>query len=203
MDYTIFLTGTPIMSRPDDIFGVVQLADPKFFGSWKKFESEHIFKEFNGSYSRLIGYKGLNDLRDKVQSILTRRTEYEVTLELPETIYHRVNCEQDPIQKEVIKAIKDKKTQLLATIESVRGIKEPLPSDVEKKEKAEALVKGLAMAEQANANDPRLFLSSRSRFMKQEFGTLVPKDYQNSNKIQTLLELVDEIIDAASVVNAV
>jgi len=34
---TVFLTGTPIMSKPEDIFGIVQMVAPKYFGKWTDF----------------------------------------------------------------------------------------------------------------------------------------------------------------------
>ena len=46
------------------------------------------------------------------------------------------------------------------------------------------------------ANDPRLFLRSRSYVMRHEFGSLVPASYKRSAKMEALIELAEEILDA-------
>ena len=48
---TVLLTGTPIMSKPDDIYGIVNLADPDFFGKYREFEKRYLVIDY-GVYGR-------------------------------------------------------------------------------------------------------------------------------------------------------
>lgn len=195
-DYVIFLTGTPIMSRPDDLYGIIQLADNQFFPKWKEFEQHYIFKEFNGSYNRIIGYRHLDELREKVQSILIQRTEHEVSIDLPETVYHQVDCEWDSTQQRLKDALDKKKLQIGAQIQKLNDLKELTPFQEEQKARLEASVKGLISAFQMLANDPRLFRYSRSASFRNDYGKLIPESYEGSSKTQQTLDIITEIIEA-------
>ena len=195
-DYTVFLTGTPIMSKPEDIFGVIQIADPKYFGKWKDFEKKFIKQDFTGRFVRVVGYKRLDELRAMVQDIVIRRTEFEVTLELPKTVMNTIECDIDKTQVAIDDAIKSYRFNLLEKIKEIEAKTARTPEDLQKKEKAEAMIKGLLAADQANANDPRLFWESRSMVLKKQFGELVPASYKGSAKLEALVDLVESILDS-------
>ena len=84
----IFLTGTPIMSKPEDIFGIVQIANPKYFNSWREFSKRYLVIDVNGRFgSCVVGAKHLDELREKVQNIVIRRTEwYKIVMKLKNII---------------------------------------------------------------------------------------------------------------------
>ena len=195
-DYVLFLTGTPIMSRPDDLYGIIQLARSDFFPKWKEFEKHYIFKEFNGSYHRVIGYRHLDELRNLVQSILIQRTEFEVSIDLPETVYHQVDCEWDSVQERLKNALDKRKQQLGAQLQKLSDSNELLPFQEEQKARLEASIKGLISAYQMIANDPRLFHYSRSQAFRNDFGGLVPESYEGSSKTQQTLDVISEIVEA-------
>jgi SNF2 family DNA or RNA helicase len=195
-DYIVFLTGTPIMSKPEDIFGVIQIADDKYFGKWTDFQKKHIRIENNGRYQKTIGYKELDDLRAKVQDIVIRRTEFEVTLELPETIMDKIECDIDNTQVKIKEAIQEYKGKLAGTVDTIRNKVSRTPQMQQQLEAAEGMLKGLIAADQALANDPRLFHTSKSKAMREQFGILIPQSYTRSNKMDALIELVQTILDA-------
>ena len=197
--YIIFLTGTPIMSRPDDIFGVVQIANELYFGKWSAFKKRHIKEEFSGHYVNVVGYKELDVLRDKVQDILIRRTEYEVAISLPSTVMHRVDCEMDATQRKISDHIKKKQDAFRSEIDQICKASKGQALTKEqqlKLDQIEAQLKGLIAADQAVANDPRMFLRSRSYLMRNEFGSLVPATYKRSSKMEALIELAEDILDS-------
>lgn len=194
--YIVFLTGTPVMSRPDDIFGIVQIADTKYFGKWTPFKKKHIFEERKGRFVRTIGYKALDELRAKVQDILIRRTEHEVSIEMPEMVFRRLDCELDMVQQVISEKIREKRIMMMSDLDALEKLTNPTPEQRGKAEMLDGMLKGLIAAEQANANDPRLFTISASKAMKKDFGGLVPPSYTGSHKTQALCDLVDEIIEA-------
>lgn len=197
--YIIFLTGTPIMSRPDDIFGVVQIANELYFGKWNTFKKNHIKEEFTGHFVNVVGYKNLDVLREKVQEILIRRTEYEVAISLPSTVMHRVDCDLDATQKKLLEAVRRKQDTYRLEMDQIskEAKGQALTKEQQLKlDKLDAQLKGLIAADQAVANDPRLFLRSRSYVMRHEFGSLVPASYKRSAKMEALIELAEEILDA-------
>lgn len=194
--YTIFLTGTPVMSRPDDVFGIVQIADPKYFGKWKEFEKKHIFREYDGRFIKDIGYLELDDLREQVQDIIIRRTEYEVSIELPSTVVKVIDCQKDKVQAEIETAISSKRRELIDKRDELMAKDKKTDIDKQKIEQYEGMIKGLIAADQACANDPSLFRLTRSKMMQKDFGSLVPDSYDISSKTQTLCDLVETILDA-------
>lgn len=193
--YVAFLTGTPIMSKPDDIFGVVQIADKDYFGKWSAFKKKHIREEFNGRFANTVGYKKLDELRDQVQNVVIRRTEHEVTLQLPETIQNRINVDLDKTQATLIEQIKADRTEYLDELELLEKKQRPTDKEQERMLTLDGMSKGLSAALQAVADDPRLINLSKSKMMKMKYSPLVPKSYKTSNKTEATVELVEEILN--------
>ena len=194
---TVFLTGTPIMSRPEDIFGIVQMVNPKYFGMWSQFKKEFIVTDLNGKFGvRDVGAKNLDKLRELVQNMVIRRTEYEVSIQLPKTIIKKQECDMDKVQEAILMEI-SKKTEELAT--QMDAIKNNTLMDeherVTKMGQIEGQSKGLIAARQAASTDPRLFLSSPSKMMRETYGKMVPPTYKMSEKTETILDLVKDIMD--------
>ena len=66
----------------------------------------------------------------------------------------------------------------------------------DKANQLEGKSKGLIAARQAASTDPRLFLMSNSKMMKEVFGSMIPKTYKRSQKSESILELLEDIIDS-------
>lgn len=196
---TIFLTGTPIMSKPEDIYGIIQMVDRNYFGDWKRFSDRYLTIDYYSIYGeRVVGAKNLDELRNKVQDIVIRRTEYEVSIQLPKTMIKTIECDMDKTQEEILNRIRDIQTELVGTIDEIKSEAKTrgkmFPEESEKIQKLEARSKGLIAARQAASTDPRLFPLSKSNLMKKEFGSLVPKSYKMSNKTEAILDLVEDIL---------
>ena len=193
---TIFLTGTPIMSRPEDIFGIIQMVDTNYFGQWTKFKNHYLTVDFNGRFGpRVVGAKHLDELRDKVQDIVIRRTEYEVSIQLPKTIMINKDCQMDSTQEKILMNIAEKTEDIANQIETIKNSN--IPEDVKQQKllQLDGQSKGLIAARQAASTDPRLFLTSTSKMMRETFGKIVPSSYKMSDKTESILDIVQDIID--------
>jgi SNF2 family DNA or RNA helicase len=192
---TIFLTGTPIMSKPEDIFGIIQMVKPDYFGKWSAFSKQFLTFDLNGRFgARIVGAKNLETLRSLVQNIVIRRTEYEVSIQLPSTIVNKINCAMDSTQEALLMEIQKTQDDIANSLDKLR-VNNKIPDiNKEKAEQLEARSKGLIAARQAASTDPRLFLRSTSKMMRDTFGQLVPSSYKMSNKIEAILDIVEDIL---------
>lgn len=194
---TIFLTGTPIMSKPEDIFGIIQMVEPNYFGQWTTFSKEFLTIDLYSKYGpRVVGARNLDKLRKMVQDIVIRRTEYEVSIQLPKTIISKIECTMDDVQQDMLRRINAVSDDIVNTIDELKSNKFISEDDKEKITKLEARSKGLIAARQAATTDPRLFLRSFSKMMKQEFGSHVPKNYKGSNKVESIIDVVEDIMSS-------
>lgn len=196
---TVFLTGTPIMSKPEDIFGIVQMVAPEYFGRWIGFCKEFIVKDINGRFGeRIVGAKNLDKLRNMVQDIVIRRTEYEVSIQLPKTIMTKVDCTMDITQEKLLLEIQKMQDSISLQVDVIKTDKALDQHEKDNKiAELEAKSKGLIAARQAASTDPRLFHRSNSKMMRDNFGKLVPASYKMSSKTEAILDLVEDIIDGS------
>jgi SNF2 family DNA or RNA helicase len=189
---TVYLTATPIKSKPDDLFGIVQISNPDIFGSWKKFSSEYIEYEKARFGVELIGYNNLDKLRKLSQQFIIRRTEHEVEMELPKVIPKVYKVNMDKTQIELTNKIKQDVSIAFQKYNNYRKQKDKDPNKV--KQLYGALF-GKRSSLQAVANDPRLLNLSKSKMIKNSYGTMVPQKYKSSGKTNLALDLIKEVID--------
>lgn len=194
---TIFLTGTPIMSRPEDIYGIIQMVDSKYFGVWSQFKKKFIVTDVDGKFGvRNVGARNLDRLRDLVQNVVIRRTEHEVSIQLPKTIINKQECEMDKTQEKILVEISKRTEELAAQMDVLKSDNSLDEKErAAKREKLEGQSKALIAARQAASTDPRLFLRSASMAMRKAYGSLVPSTYKMSEKIENILDLVKDIMD--------
>ena len=78
--FALLLSGTPLENRLDDLFSVVEFVDDRRLGPSFRFFNAHRVVDGKG---KLLGYKNLHELREKLSSVLLRRTRGEVMKQLP------------------------------------------------------------------------------------------------------------------------
>jgi len=78
--FALVLSGTPLENRLDDLFSVVEFVDDRRLGPSFRFFNTHRIVDEKG---KLLGYKKLDKLREKLAPILLRRTRGEVMKQLP------------------------------------------------------------------------------------------------------------------------
>ncbi len=110
--FALVLSGTPLENRLDDLFSIVEFVDDRRLGpSFRFFNHYRVVNE----KGKLLGYKNLDRLREKLKPILLRRTRGTVMKELPprtdEVVRIAPSQEQFDIntaQKRVISSILNK-----------------------------------------------------------------------------------------------
>lgn len=81
--YSVILSGTPFENKLEELYSVMEFVDQFCLGPYYKFKDKYIITDENG---KMLGYKNLNSIGDKLSDILIRRRKKEVALQLPERI---------------------------------------------------------------------------------------------------------------------
>ena len=78
--YAFVLTGTPLENRIDELYSIVQFLDPDLLGPLFRFNREFYQLDDRG---RPTGYRNLDELAERVSSVMLRRRKEEVESQLP------------------------------------------------------------------------------------------------------------------------
>lgn len=78
--YAVILSGTPLENRLEELFSVAELADQFCLGPYYLFRDHYIITDDKGA---TIGYKNLNEIKQRLKDILIRRTKKQVRLQMP------------------------------------------------------------------------------------------------------------------------
>ncbi len=93
--FCLVLTGTPLENKLEELYSIVQFVDDRQLGPAFQFLHDHRVLDDNG---KLLGYRNLERVREKLQPILLRRTRQEVLGQLPArtdiTVYVEMTDEQ-------------------------------------------------------------------------------------------------------------
>ena len=195
---TILLTGTPIMSRPDDIWGIIHMVSPDYFGPYSEFKEKYIVTEFGIYGEQIIGAKNLDELQQMIQKFLIMRTAEEVALDLPKRrTPKRFLCDMDPTQakmQDYIERMKTKQDQKKEELLNRYGASERTMAEIERMNE---MSKQYIASLQFIADDPAIF-----RYLDPERGVnktlqkMVPKSYTMSAKTEACIDIISEIVDA-------
>jgi superfamily II DNA or RNA helicase len=78
--FALVLSGTPLENRLEELFSVVEFIDDRRLGPAFRFYNRYRVVNEKG---KLLGYKNLDELREKLRPVLLRRTRKMVMEELP------------------------------------------------------------------------------------------------------------------------
>lgn len=78
--YAVILSGTPLENKLEELYSVVELVDQFLLGPYYLFRDRYIVKDDKGA---TIGYRNLNELGERLKSVLIRRRKRDVRLQLP------------------------------------------------------------------------------------------------------------------------
>lgn len=197
---TVFLTGTPIMSRPGDIFGIISMSDPYYFNryvsadeQWDAFKSRYIVTNYSYGHENVIGAKHLDELRDFCQQVTIRRTINEVAISMPDVVEKLMTIQPDELQKAMQKLCLTDEQDSKETYDSYEGRNDDYSS--EQKFKLQNYMKGLTAIKQVMADDPSIMRLSKSSMVK-KYAKEVPSKYSQSPKTEAILDTVSEILDS-------
>src|SRR5436853_4365513 len=115
--FALVLSGTPLENRLDELYSVVQFIDDRRLGPGFRFFNTFRIVDEKG---KVLGYKNLDQLRERLKPILLRRTRDSVKLELPERTDEIVRIAPTDEQK----ALHDAHMQTVAQIVSKKLLTE-------------------------------------------------------------------------------
>ena len=95
--HTLVITGTPIENKLIDIFSIVSILDPHFFGPLWEFSYQHCLFDPE-KQNKINGYYDLQKLNKKLGQILIRREKRNVLDQLPNVQQINVPVELSPMQ---------------------------------------------------------------------------------------------------------
>lgn len=78
--YTVLLSGTPLENKLEELYSIVELADQFALAPYYKFRNNHIIIGENG---KVVGYRNLNTIKERLSHIMIRRRKSDVHLQLP------------------------------------------------------------------------------------------------------------------------
>jgi SNF2 family DNA or RNA helicase len=95
------LTGTPIMSSPDELWSILRWLRPKEYTGFWPFHYSYV-DEYPGAYKPIVvGVKNADQLRFELADKLVRRTKKDVLPDLPDKVIQRVPVPLHPAQRKL------------------------------------------------------------------------------------------------------
>ena len=128
----LFLTGTPIVNRPVEMFPVLRSIDPERFGWWTRFTERYCNAHWNGYAMDVNGASNLDELQDILRATcMVRRLKADVLKELPakrrQVIEFPPNGAVKAIRAEqtILRAQREQREQLEAAVELAKASDDP------------------------------------------------------------------------------
>jgi superfamily II DNA or RNA helicase len=84
-NHSLVLTGTPLENKLEDVYSIVQFLNPQLLAPLWKFAADH-FMLSRDKKGRILGYRNLDFLKEKLKPIVIRRRKEEVLKDLPDEI---------------------------------------------------------------------------------------------------------------------
>jgi SNF2 family DNA or RNA helicase len=190
--FVFVLTGTPVENRLDDLYSLLQIIDADVLGPLWKFNLE--FHRQNES-GKVVGYKNLSALREKIAPVVLRRRKEEILTQLPALTEQTRYTALTVAQRELEEGYRQQAAQLMAKA-ARRGLT---------KKEQEVLMMVLLKARQA-CNAAELCDRKRSGSPKlDEFEALISEiASQGASKVLVfsewveMLKLAGQRLDSAS-----
>jgi len=92
----VFLTGTPIVNRPIEMWPILHYLDPDYWKSYSYYTGRYCGAHHNGWGWDVSGATNLNELQEKLRStVMIRRLKKDVLKELPNKIRQIIEIEDE------------------------------------------------------------------------------------------------------------
>ena len=88
----LVLTGTPLENKLEDVYSIVQFLDPHLLGPFWIFTAEH-FMLSKDKKGKILGYRNLELLAQKLKPLVIRRKKEEVLKDLPQELVNNYYLE--------------------------------------------------------------------------------------------------------------
>lgn len=187
--YTYGATATPIQKNPIDIYSIFRFLRPELFPKLNEFKSYYV--KYN-SYGFPTGSRNEKKLHSIIRPYMVIKTPEEVAQELPELYVipqkFTMTPEQEEMTSQILDEIKDLKDKEEKIVEKVGSAEQArmLPSVQE----LDARIMACQTFAQELVDSEELLKVSESKMAKRYITG------SNSNKLATMLDIMDSIIDA-------
>ena len=96
--YVFVLTGTPLENRIEDLYSLLQVIDARVLGPlWRCLLDFHVIDE----RGKVMGYRNLSELRQRISSVMLRRNRSLVSDQLPERTEVTLDVPMTDVQQEI------------------------------------------------------------------------------------------------------
>lgn len=79
-EYAVILSGTPLENKLEELYSIMQFVDQFCLGPYYQFIDQTVVKSDTG---KVVGYKNLNAIGERMKNVLIRRRKKDVALQLP------------------------------------------------------------------------------------------------------------------------
>lgn len=79
-EYAVILSGTPLENKLEELYSIMQFVDQFCLGPYYQFVDQTVVKSDTG---KVISYKNLNAIGERMKNVLIRRRKKDVALQLP------------------------------------------------------------------------------------------------------------------------
>lgn len=196
-EYRFALTGTPMQNKPEEIYALMSWLEPEVLGKVTAFRKRHIVtgEKFGRRFIDL-GYKHLDEIREKISPRLLRRMKTEVAPDLPEMVFVTSRSEMTKPQRELYETIEEDFKLLQKEIQEFHETLSDAESRKGTKHEKEDAVLGYMYMMQAVSDHP-LLLSQGDSGMAKKYLPLVRK-CTTSPKLEELMELLSTALERGS-----
>lgn len=196
-EYRFVLTGTPMTNKPEEIFALMKWVDGDIFGGVTKFNQRHIVKgEKFGRRFIDLGYKNLDDIREKISPVLMRRLKKEVAPDLPDIVKVTARCDMTKPQRTLYEAVVEDFMVLQEEIKEFHANLSESDARENKRFEKEDAVLGYLYMLQAISNHPLLLTQGESKLAK-KYLPLVRK-CPTSPKLELLMDELAPVLESGS-----
>jgi len=98
--HAMVLTGTPLENKLEDVYSIVQFLDPHLLSPLWKFAADHYLLSRNKN-GKILGYRNLGGLKEKLKPLVIRRKKEEVLDDLPDVVSNNYYLDLTTEQAEI------------------------------------------------------------------------------------------------------
>lgn len=183
-------TATPIQKNPLDAYSIAKFVSPGTFKTKSGFSAKYTKQD---SFGNVIGSKNEKELNEKLSEFMIVKTKEEVSSQLPKLVVITRYCKLTPKQEERTQEMLDEIAELKEQEKNIfikHGNNSLPPSVNEELLKIQANILARQTFASEMADTEELLLESDSNLAKAYVTN------SKSDKIETLLDLLDEIIES-------
>jgi ERCC4-related helicase len=99
-EHSLVITGTPLENRLEDLYSIVQFSEPHLLTPLWAFAAHHLDLS-SSRKNKVLGYRNLNAVHEKISPLLLRRKKADVIENLPEKIENNYYIDLSREQEEI------------------------------------------------------------------------------------------------------